>query len=519
MKSTLQHLFKAKFAHMTFLGFSAGIPYYLIFSSLSLWLDQVGIERSAITLFSWAFLGYSFKFLWSPLVDRLPLPWLSEKFGQRRSWLFVAQGMVITALLLMAFTDPAQGENALTRMALAAVLLGFSAATQDILIDAWRIEAANEKDIAMLSSLYIVGYRIGMITSGAGALYLADYFGTSADQYIYEAWRNSYLIMAMTMLVGIVTTWIIKEPKHRKDWDYQVKDYLGVLLVFVFAIVAFVMTYLAFAEYMIEFKALLLSWFQNKALASVVATFLQLGMAFLFAYLAGGFVARTPWVNREMAQFVYVAPVVDLFKQHRKNMWLLAGIIATYRISDLVMGVTSNLFYQGLGYDLSEIATASKNIGLIATLMGGVLGGYLAMKWGVIRVMILGASLSALTNLLYVMMAGMEKDFELLIYMIAADNLSAGLAMAAFVAFLSLLVNKQFTAVQYAMFSSVMTLFPKILGGYSGAMVDAVGFAQFFFMTFLMGLPVVVMLLYAEKINLIKQPKEAIDSEDKSEQS
>lgn len=507
MKNTLQHLFKAKFAHMTFLGFSAGIPYYLIFSSLSLWLDQVGIERAAITLFSWAFLGYSFKFLWSPLVDRLPIPWLSSMLGQRRSWLFVAQFSVILALVLMAMTDPAMGDQALTRMASAAVLLGFSAATQDILIDAWRIEAGNEQDIAMLSSLYIVGYRVGMITSGAGALYLADFFGTSSEQYIYTAWRNSYLIMAMTMLVGVVTTWLIKEPKHRKDWAYEVKDYLGVLLVFLVALTAFVISYLWAGGYQELVKSLAVQLFHNEALASVLATCFQMLVAFLAAFFVGSLIAKTPWVNTDMARGVYVSPVVDLFKQHKKHMWLLAGIICLYRIADLVMGVTANLFYQQMGYDLSEIATASKNIGLIMTLLGGLLGGYLAMRWGVIRVMILGASLSALTNLLFMMMAGMAKDFELLVYMISADNLSAGLAMAAFVAFLSLLVNKQFTAVQYAMFSSVMTLFPKILGGYSGAMVDALGYAQFFFTTFLMGLPVVLLLVYAEHIQLLPKAK------------
>ncbi len=422
--------------------------------------------------------------------------------------------MVILALVLMALTNPAQGEGALRLMAMAAVLLGFSAATQDILIDAWRIEASNEKDIAMLSSLYIVGYRVGMITSGAGALYLADFFGTSSEEYVYTAWRNSYLIMAMTMLVGIVTTWIIKEPKHRKDWDYQVKDYLGVLLVFVFAVFAFVVTYVFFNDIKPDVKAFVFQLFHNSALSSVLATFLQLLSAFAASFVVGSLVSKTRWVNREMARWVYVSPVVDLFKQHRSNMWILVGIICTYRISDLVMGVSANLFYQGLGYDLSEIATASKNIGLIMTLLGGLLGGYLAMQWGVLKVMVIGASLSALTNLLFMMMAGMEKSFELLIYMIAADNLSAGLAMAAFVAFLSLLVNKQFTAVQYAMFSSVMTLFPKILGGYSGAMVDALGFAQFFFMTFLMGIHVVLMLIYALKIDLIQANKSKVNKDE-----
>lgn len=499
MSETLKNLLNPKFAHMTFLGFSAGIPYFLIFASLSLWLQQVGIERAAITLFSWAALGYSFKFLWSPLVDRLPVPFLTDWLGQRRGWLLLAQSLVVTALLIMALTDPAQGEGALTRMAMAAVLLGFSAATQDIVIDAWRIEAANESEMTMLSGVYIVGYRIGMITSGAGALYLADYFGTSMEAYHYAAWRSSYLIMACTMLVGIITTWMIREPLKKAEDEHQVLDYLGMIWVFVVAIAGVICVFIYSGDIKTSIKALIESWWHNKALASVLANVVQLFAALFLAALVGWLASRLPWVNKPMIKNVYVTPVVDLFKQHRKHMWLLLGIIATYRIADLVMGAAAYLFYQSLGYDLSEIATASKTYGLIMTLTGGVLGGYLALRWGVMKVMIIGASLSALTNLLFMVMAGLEKDFILLVVMIAADNVSAGLAMAAFVAFLSLLVNKQFTAVQYAMFSSVLTLFPKILGGYSGAMVDAMGYAQFFLVTCLMGVPAVLFLLLAHR--------------------
>lgn len=509
MSDTLKNLLNPKFAHMTFLGFSAGIPYFLIFASLSLWLQQVGIERAAITLFSWAALGYSFKFLWSPLVDRLPVPLLTRWLGQRRGWLLLAQGLIVLALLLMALTDPAQGDGALTRMALAAVLLGFSAATQDIVIDAWRIEAANESEMAMLSGVYIVGYRIGMITSGAGALYLADYFGTSMEAYHYPAWRLSYLIMACTMAVGIITTWVIKEPLKQHSDDHTAVDYFGVLWVFVVAVAAVIMVFIHSGELKSSLHGLLQEWWHNKALASVVSNASQMLSALALAAVAGWLASRFFWVNRPMIRHVYVAPVVDLFQKHRKHMWLLVGIIATYRIADLVMGAAAYLFYQSLGYDLSEIATASKNIGLIMTLSGGVLGGFLALRWGVMKVMIIGASLSAVTNLLFMWMASLEKDFVMLVVMIAFDNLSAGLAMAAFVAFLSLLVNKQFTAVQYAMFSSVLTLFPKILGGYSGAMVDVLGYAQFFFVTFLMGLPVVLMLLYAHRIDFM--PKETQD--------
>ena len=196
MSDILRHLFHPKFIHMTLFGFVAGIPYSLIFGSLSLWLGEVGVAKSSITLFSWAALGYSFKYLWSPLADQLPIPWLTQRMGQRRSWLLVAQILIMASILMMAMTNPANGDGALVQMALAATLLGFSAATQDISIDAWRIEAANEQDIAMLSSVYLASYRLGMITSSFGVLYLAGSLGTSTENYQYAAWQISYGLMA-----------------------------------------------------------------------------------------------------------------------------------------------------------------------------------------------------------------------------------------------------------------------------------------------------------------------------------
>ena len=229
---------------MALLGFSAGIPYFLIFSSLSLWLGQVGVEKSSITYFSWAALGYSFKFLWSPLVDRLPLPVLSNWLGKRRGWLLLTQLLVISAIIWMALIDPANGSSALTFMAFATVLLGFSAATQDIVVDAWRIEAANEKDIAILSSVYFIGYRTGMILSGAGALLLVSAFGSTNENYLYSAWRNSYLIMSAFMGVGVLATFIIKEPQvNEPDFQFETKDYFSVLLIFIFAVISFILVY------------------------------------------------------------------------------------------------------------------------------------------------------------------------------------------------------------------------------------------------------------------------------------
>ncbi|MEZ5471873.1 MAG: MFS transporter [Marinicella sp.] len=499
MVETLKYLLHPKFLHMTFFGFSAGIPYFLIFSSLSLWLDQVGVEKSAITYFSWAALGYSFKFLWSPLVDRLPIPLLTAKMGQRRSWLVLIQLLIITAICWMGMTDPAQGEAALTRMAFAVTLLGFSAATQDILIDAWRIEASNEKDITMLSSVYIVGYRLGMITSGAGALLVADYFGTSMESYRYSAWQIAYLSMACCMLVGLLTTFIIKEPKKADTLHYQTRDYAAVLIVFTLAIFTLILCYQHTDFLFQSLKTTLQDLFQNKPLAAFIATSGQLFLAIFAAAFMAMAVAKTPLVNSIMIKEVYWSPVADLFKRHRNHLWLLIGIICTYKISDIVMGVTANLFYQHKGFDLAEIAGISKTFGLIMTISGGLIGGLMVVRFGIMKIMILGGILSAGTNLLFMMMAHSEKSLLFLTFVISADNLAQGLAGAVFIGFLSMLVNRQFTAVQYAMFSSVMTLFPKIMGGYSGAMVEQMGFASFYLMTTLIGIPVVLMLIYASK--------------------
>ena len=204
---------------MLFLGFSAGLPLLLIFSTLSIWLSEAGVERSAVTYFSWAALGYSFKFVWAPLVDKLPLPLLEHWLGKRRSWLLLSQLMVISAMLWMAMSDPASGEG-LRCMAFAAVLLGFSSATQDIVIDAYRIEAVEEKLQALMSASYVAGYRIGMIAAGAGALYLAAGLGTTKEAYVYSSWQLTYIAMASTMLVGVATTLMIEEPCRRSELSF-----------------------------------------------------------------------------------------------------------------------------------------------------------------------------------------------------------------------------------------------------------------------------------------------------------
>lgn len=481
---------------MLFLGFSAGIPLLLIFSSLSLWLREAGVERSAVTFFSWAALGYSFKFIWAPLIDRLPVPVLTRVLGRRRSWLLLAQLSIMTAIVLMSLIDPAGGPDSLTPMALAAVMLGFSAATQDIVIDAYRIESAETRLQAVMSSTYIAGYRIGMVVTGAGALFLASAFGSKSDSYVYEAWHWTYVIMAGTMLVGVATTLLIPEPETRRadTHPYRAFDYARLLIVFVIGAAAFVGAFFLTGG---QF-AVLKSAAGGGSLSGFLLEALHFALAIGAALFIGWIMVLMGTVNRDMARETWVEPVLDFFQRYGlKTALILLALIGLYRISDIVLGVISNVFYQDLGFTKPEIATAVQTFGVLISIAGGLLGGLLSARFGVMGILMLGAILSAATNLVFVGLAYVGNDLSLLYLAVAADNFAAGLASAAFVAFLSGLTSVAFTAVQYAIFSSLMTLLPKVLGGYSGTMVGAIGYPGFFVFTTLIGVPVVLLVWLA----------------------
>ena len=480
---------------MLFLGFSAGLPLLLIFSTLSLWLREAGVERSAVTYFSWAALGYSFKFVWAPLVDKLPLPLLHRALGKRRSWLLLAQLMVMAAMVWMAMSDPSTAEG-LQVMAVAAVLLGFSAATQDIVIDAYRIEAVKKDLQALMSASYVAGYRIGMIVAGAGALYLAEWLGTTREHYVYGAWQITYVAMAGAMLVGVATTLLIREPERTQESSYlhTSGDYFRFLLLFGGFVAAIVFSYLFLADHVAAAKA----WFAGMGAANGLAAFLteslRLLSAILMAMAVGGLLVRFQVADRRMLQDTYVDPVADFFRRYGKAAFLILLLVGFYRVSDIVLGVISNVFYQDMGFSKDQIATVTKVFGIWMTILGGFLGGFLTLRYSVIPVLMLGAAMTVITNLLFIPVANNPGDLMLLYVVIGADNLTAGLASAAFIAYLSSLTSLSFTAVQYAIFSSLMTLFPKLLGGYSGSIVDAIGYQNFFFAASMIGLPVLLLV-------------------------
>jgi len=520
---SLRAFFHPRAIAMLFLGFSAGVPILLIFSSLSLWLREAGLSKSAVTMFSWAALGYSFKFIWAPLIDRLPVPILTRAMGRRRAWIFVSQIAVIGAIVLMALTDPLASENALWWMALGAVLLGFSSATQDIVIDAYRIESAGKDLQAMLSATYIAGYRIGMVVAGAGALYLADYYGSTTDAYNYDAWRLAYLWMAVAMLLGMLTTLIIREPEMggAPRGEYEASDYLRFLLLFVLAVTGFILvrfltskdgwgTEIATPLYdaLDSLKTSLTETTGNKTLAGTITGTLRLFAALAVAGLIGYFGMKGGIANRQMVSESYVDPVREFFQRYGMGLaLLLLALVGLYRISDIVLGVISNVFYQDVGFSKSEIASVTKLFGLWMTIIGGFLGGLMAVRYGVMRILFVGALLSMGTNLLFILLEQTGPQIGMLFAVIGIDNLSAGLASAAFVAFLSSLTNISFTAVQYAIFSSIMTLLPKIIGGYSGTIVEETSYSQFFLITFLMGIPELLLIWIAGRKLDLKLPQ------------
>ncbi len=489
---------------MLFLGFSAGVPILLIFSTLSVWLREAGVARSAVTFFSWAALGYSFKFLWAPLIDLLPLPGLTRILGRRRAWLLIAQLLIIAAIVGMALIDPAGSRHNLTVMAFAAVMLGFSSATQDIVIDAYRIESAEESLQAMLAALYIAGYRVGMLVAGAGSLFLAGYLGTTTEAYDYTAWKLTYMAMAAVIGCGVATTLLIDEPEAScrvSHYKYTVVDYGRFLSFFVFSALVFAGTFFFSGNVFVEMKRVLpLFLLQSGEISSFLVELSRFVLAVGVAAIAAKIMLLGGLVNKEMVHQSYLEPIKDFFFRYGgKTALLLLVLIGFYRLSDIVLGVVSNVFYLDMGFSKNVIAGVTKTFGLAMILLGGFLGGILTVRFGVNKILFLGAFLSAATNLLFMLLARTGADVSMLTVVIGADNLSAGIATTAFIAFLSSLTNISFTAVQYAIFSSMMTLFPKLIGGYSGTMVSTFGYERFFMVTAIMGIPVLFLVVAARK--------------------
>ncbi|MGB8714694.1 MAG: MFS transporter, partial [Onishia taeanensis] len=349
---------------MLFLGFSAGLPFLLVFSTLSAWLRSDGVEVAAIGFFSWIGILYSIKFFWAPVVDRLSLPWLTPLLGQRRSWMLLAQAMIAAGLIGLSSLDP-QGH--LPVVAAFALLVAFGSATQDIAIDAFRIESAAEDVQAAMSSTYIIGYRGGLIAAGAGALYIAS----------LVSWQAAYLAMAALVSVGMLTVLLRPEPQRSS---------LSVQLIHEPRVRAFLRATRGRPQ----------------------------GLRRLGAWAIGA----------------VVCPFTDFFARHGlKALWLLV-FVGVFRISDLAMASMANPLYIDLGFSLATIANVTNVFGIAMSIGGGILGGLLVVRYGIGPILVLGAMAAALTNLLFASLALAGDSLPMLVATITADNLANGLASA-----------------------------------------------------------------------------------------
>ncbi|HZP11963.1 MAG TPA: MFS transporter [Nevskiaceae bacterium] len=403
----------AAYAHprvraMLLLGFSSGLVFPLVLTTLSARLRQAGIDRTTIGLFSLVGLMFSLKFFWSPIVDRLPLPLLHKALGRRRSWMLLSQCAIVAGLLSMAFADPGADP---AHFALLAVLTALAGSTQDIAIDAWRIEAAEVSMQGLMAAAYQIGYQLALIAAGAGALASASALG----------WQDAYLLMTGCMSVGILTALFIGEPQTT---------------------------------------------------------------------IARGALARE-------AISAVVSPFVDFFKRYGLQAGVpILALILTFRLNYMTMGVAANTFYLDTGYTLDQIAVVSKVYGVIMTLTGGLVGGVLVARIGLYRSMLVGWALLTIANLIYGWLATQPADVLKLAGAISVDNLGNGIAGGAFIAYMSSLTNRAYTATQYALFGTLWSLPAKSLASAWGAIVDAIGYPLFFCYTAAIGLPSLVLILY-----------------------
>ena len=333
-----------------------------------------------------------------------------------------------------------------------------------------------------------------MLIAGAGSLYLASFFGV--EVYDVNVWKKVYLIMAFLMLIGVLTTLYSPEPNvNRKISLLSLNDQLRFLISFFLAISMFIFTY-----------SLLENPFNNNdPLIKFFYAVIRISLCFLSAGFLVYLLSKINFIKKNAASIAYINPITNFIERYGKTAVLILLLIGLYRIADIVMGVVANVFYLDRGYNVKEIATYSKFFGVFATIIGGIIGGYSAIKIGTLKALFFGALIAAASNLLFAWLAISDPNIKILIIVITADNISSGFAGAAFVVYLSALTSIKFTATQYALFSSLMLLLPKVLAGYSGAIVDGIGYANFYIFTAIIGIPVLLLIFWIGKIAPVKE--------------
>ncbi|MGE3741873.1 MAG: AmpG family muropeptide MFS transporter [Geminicoccaceae bacterium] len=396
------------------LGFASGLPLLLTLSTLTFWLAEARVDKAAIGLFALVGLPYTWKFVWSPIIDRVPLPGFTRVFGRRRGWLLFVQILLVLAILRLGASDP---QTDLGGMALFAVLVAFLSASQDIVIDAYRVELLEERQQGAGAAMVVIGYRVAMLLAGAGALFIAEYAG----------WFWAYAAMAACLGVGMVTVLFAPEP----------------------------------------------------------AAPVQTGR--------GG--SPAIWLKEAV-----VEPLADFFRRNGAATALMILLfIMLYKLGDALLGTMTNPFYVELGFTKPEVATLVKGYGLAATLIGGLLGGMIVNRRGIVPALWICGIVQLLSNLVFVLQAWIGRDLTMLAVTISVENLAGGMGTAAFVAYLSSLCNLSYTATQYALLSSFMAQARTTLSAGGGFLADNMSWVGFFLTTAAAAVPGLLLLLLLQR--------------------
>lgn len=411
-----------------FLGFSSGLPLALTGSTLNRWLSEGGVDRTTIGLFALVSMPYALKFCWAPVIDRVKLPVVGTWFGQRRSWALVAQVALVFAIIGLGSTNPVAD---LWWTAFCSVIVAFCSASQDIVVDAYRVEYLDENQQAAGSAIYTLGYRFGMLASGAGALYLAEVFG----------WRTAYAAMAVAVIIGFATTLLAREPKVIPPADAVERQRR-------------ITRWLEARPHLHGWRAETLAWLYG----AVVAPFAQ-------------FMRRPHWI-------------------------VILAFIACFKAGDVIAGQMTQPFYFELGFSKGEVAAITKIFGMWAMIVGGLFGGVIVSRVGIMRGLMIGGILQMASNLGFAALSLFGHDLTALAGVVAVENFCAGIGTTAFVAYLSSLCDASYTATQYALLSSFFKIGGDLFGASSGWLSKQVAWGEFFVISSSAAIPSLLILAW-----------------------
>ncbi len=430
-----------RIVRLLFLGFSSGLPLALTFSTLSIWLTEAGVSKSTIGLFAALGVPYTLKFFWSPLIDRAPLPMLTRLLGRRRGWMLATQGALVVSILALGLSDPARDAG---WVALLALVVSFCSASQDIVLDAYRVETLEQRQLAAGAAVFVWGYRVAMLTSGAGALYIAD----------MTNWFPAYAAMAALMGVGIVTTLVSPEPERQGSAEADARE--------------------AEAE----------------------------------AYIARRGVARDDWRSRAAAWIyvAVVSPFVEFLSSRGWMAFAVLAFVIFYKLGDSMAGVMTNPFLVEIGFSKIDIANVSKLYGFTATMAGLAVGGWLLNATGMVKSLWICGILQLLSNLMFAVQAEVGADLGFLALTIGFENLAGGMGTAIFIAYLSSLCNVAYTATQYALLSSLFAVPRTLISSGTGFVAEAVPWTDFFVYTAIGAIPGLIILWWITRPGAVTRP-------------